>query len=77
LLASNDIGSWNIHTGEAVFLLPVILRRPDQGKILNLQTLAFEGGRKFKEYNKHNSPSNMVFQHFDSQTGIDHSNTFM
>ena len=32
---------------------------------------------KFKQYHKHNSPSKVVFQHVDSQTEIDHSNTFM
>ena len=32
---------------------------------------------KFKQYHKHNSPSKVVFQYFDSQTGIDDSNTFM
>jgi len=49
MLGSNNIHGWNIHTGDAVFvLLAVILRHPDQGKILNLQPMAFGGGRKLE-----------------------------
>jgi len=51
-IGSNNFHDWNIHNpGRRVSLAAVrikkrILLRQDQGKILYLQPLAFEGGRK-------------------------------